>query len=539
MLHGIAGTRSLSVGQQSVVVSPAASVGLASPLAGLAHSAGVFASFGGLTEADQAAVNGGDAASLEPPDQGLCASKSFVVEAVNLALRVYDTAGNALTNPVALGSFFGVGSGRFLSDPRCYYDSATNRFFLTVLEVTDPSADPADGSAVLIAVSQSSDPTGTWNQFVLDTTNDGGAGIGGVCPCLPDQPLIGADNYGFYVTTNAYGDYPAFDQFGGAQVYAMSKQALENGSPTAVAYWDSSEFNGLPFYSLQPASSPSGKDFSKKGTEYLLSSGDFQGLGDTQVWAWAIANTKTLANPSPHVTLYWTPVGSEPYSLPPSAEQQPGSTPFGTWGANHFFPSAAANQPVPTLDTGDDRMQQVVYAGGILYAGLNTAVYPNGVGPRAGIAWFQVRPGKIKRSGYQATVRNQGYIAVSGEDVMYPSIAVTPGGKAAVMSLTLTGPDYYPSAAYSPMTKSAFNTVTYFPGAGSADGFTGYDYWGGPPERWGDYSAAVATDKTHVWLATESIEQTCTLTTYQSDQACGNTRTTPANWATRITGITP
>jgi len=61
-----------------------------------------------------------------------------------------------------------------------------------------------------------------------------------------------------------------------------------------------------------------------------------------------------------------------------------------------------------------------------------------------------------------------------------------------------------------------------------------------PMARWGDYGAAVV-DGTTIWLASEYIAQTCTLAQYLSDPfgACGGTRTSLANWATRISAVNP
>jgi hypothetical protein len=91
--------------------------------------------------------------SLEPPDQGLCVGNGFVVEPVNTAMQIYDTSGNAmLSGAVALNQFFGLKPehdrvtgifGDFISDPKCLYDQATNRFFLTVLRI---DLDPVTGS---------------------------------------------------------------------------------------------------------------------------------------------------------------------------------------------------------------------------------------------------------------------------------------------------------------------------------------------------------------------------------------------------------
>jgi hypothetical protein len=141
---------------------------------------------------------------------------------------------------------------------------------------------------------------------------------------------------------------------------------------------------------------------------------------------------------------------------------------------------------------------------------------------------------------FSANVVNQGYVAPTGENVLFPSIGVTPSGKA-VMSMTLSGPDYYPSGAYSVFDGSGFNSIKISgAGVGPADGFTGYpDEGGNGVERWGDYSAAVSTPGGTVWLATEYIAQTCTDAQFAADFTCGGTRTQLANWSTRISAVKP
>ena len=63
----------------------------------------------------------------------------------------------------------------------------------------------------------------------IDTTNNTGTADHAGCPCFGDQPLIGTDAYGFYVTTN---EFPIVGNgFNGAQVYAMSKSKLMTSSP--------------------------------------------------------------------------------------------------------------------------------------------------------------------------------------------------------------------------------------------------------------------------------------------------------------------
>lgn len=140
-------------------------------------------------------------------------------------------------------------------------------------------------------------------------------------------------------------------------------------------------------------------------------------------------------------------------------------------------------------------MNQVVDVSGVLYGGVNTTV-TSATGPaRVGIAYFAVAavgtPGHLL-----AHILHQGYVAVDGENVLFPSIAVNRSGRGA-MSFTLSGPDFFPSAAYVRFASSRAVGSIHIAGAGAGpeDGFTGYKaFQGNGAARWGDYSAAVAAD---------------------------------------------
>src|SRR2546422_7638127 len=71
---------------------------------------GIVAAFNGLTHADQRLAGTGPYAgtqfSLEPPDQGLCVGRGFVVETINTAVRVRSPTGEHLTEATAINEFF-------------------------------------------------------------------------------------------------------------------------------------------------------------------------------------------------------------------------------------------------------------------------------------------------------------------------------------------------------------------------------------------------------------------------------------------------
>lgn len=486
--------------------------------------------FNGITHRDQRLADGGNQFSLEPPDQGLAAGNGFVVEAVNNAIAVYDQSGNLLSGPMALNPFFGLPSeivrsnppvfGPRLSDPRVYFDKDTNTFFVTEVEI---DADPATGAFLTGAsartrtfIAVTTDPTSTWTVLSNNTTNDGGQF--GACPCFGDQPLIGADANGFYISTNAFTvSTPHF--FRGAQLYAIPKGVLAAGSITTVVRFNQLTEADVPFaFSIQPASTPPGGAFASanNGTEYFVSALDFTNELDNRLVVWALTNTASLNTETPALQLTNAVVNTEVYGAPPSAQQKPGPTPLADSVANHE----------ELLASNDDRLQQVVFANGKLWTALNSVAKPDNGPVRVGAAWFILTPTSTSGS-VSATVANQGYVVANQNYVLFPAIGVNAVGKG-VVSFTLAGPDFFPSAAFATLdvVNGAGDIQIAAAGALPDDGFTGYTAFGGARVgRWGDYAAAVADEDGNIWLATEYIPN--------------SPRTVNANWGTFVTRVAP
>ena len=468
--------------QASAAIAKPAALPVVAALPIVGPDAG-FSGFPALTGRNQASVSGFD---LEPPDQGLCTDGTFVMEAINLAAAVYDaTSHKMLSGPVYLNDFFGVDPADFTSDPRCYFDPPTQRWFVTL---TDLGSATNATTAILLAVSQSSDPKGSYNLYAFDTTNDG---FIGTCPCFGDQPLIGADTNGFYISTNSFG----VTFFGGAQIYALSKFALVLGIvPFGVHITPLPASGGLPFpFNLQPALSPDGQgDSVNGGTEYFVSAFDFTSALNQKVSVWAMTNTDTL-NAQLGIPGFTTvAVNTETYFVPVEASQKAGTIPLGK----------SVGQPESPLDPDDQRMQIVTFAGGSLWSSVGTAIQV-GSDVVDGGAYFVIKPA-WKNGVLHATVVKQGYVATKNNHLLYPAIGVTEGGNGA-MVFTLTGPGYFPSAAYVPISTSGTASAIRLAAKGVRpdDGFACYPPFG-PPCRWGDYSWAVTANNS-VWIATEYI----------------------------------
>lgn len=552
------------------------------------HNA-VKATFDGLNFHDQRFANNGNQFSIEPPDQGLCAGNGFVLESVNDVLRIFDTKGTPLIGVVDLNTFYGypaeinrtakpVTFGPDITDPSCYFDRGTQRWFHVALTLDRavPTSQALSGKNHLdLAVSNTPNPLGKWTIYRIPVQDDGTDGTpnhgcirnpktGTKGPCLGDYPHIGADSNGIYLTTNEFSFFgPGFI---GAQIYAISKKALvTNAASIPVFQYNTGDVSfvsatGLRGFAVIPAISPGTSEDEDADTEYLLSStAVFSNSGvDSRVQLWALTDTHELAS-GKAPTLLNSSVPTEGYGIP-SRARQPGVGTDGVGkkpgGGNIDWPQGQClNDPtcapiligvadpftevISPLDGDDSRMTQVYFADGKVWGSLGTGISFDGkTFGSDGVAYFIIRP-KSTETSLSGKVVNQGYVATPNADLTYPTFGVTSEGKA-ILSFTLTGLNDFPSLAYVNLRQRAgagdIHIVAH--GVGEQDGFTGYKAQVGNPTRprWGDYGATAVVGS-QIFAAQEYIGQSCNLTQYRTSSpfgTCNATRGALGNWGTRI-----
>ena len=460
--------------------SPRETVPVASRSGGAAGTtAAPLANFNGVGSLDSQVTNYNQ--KFEPPDQGLCEGNGFVLEAVNSAYRVYKTTGKSIRGPFNINDLFNVGGKEFTSDPRCWWDPASQTWFATILFLNDTFT----AGALLIATRHSPNPLGLWNEYSINTTD-----VGNGCPCFGDQPRIGIDQNNLYVTDDQFSINGP--QFNGGELWAFDKAELVAGSSTLnFVHFPHLMIAGQLTLAPQPALSAG-----TPNAEFLLSSLDFRNTGDHRIGVWALTR-RAQVGLGGMPTLSSVVVDSEAYANPPKAPQQ-GAT--------------------SKLDSGDDRMQQTAFAGGTVWGELNTAVQPAGDSSvRAGGAWFQVKPALGPAGITGASIVRQGYIAAAGKYELYPAVQPDAAGNAAAV-FTQTSATQFPSAAYATLEAGSdeFGTAVV-----AAAGSGPYDP---KATRWGDYSFAVPDGTADAaWLATEYIPPK-------------SSQTSPAlrNWGTRV-----
>lgn len=502
----------------------------AAPAAAAAGPPPSFRGFTGLTHLQQRTARNGNQFSTEPPDQGLAVGNGLILEAVNSALNVYDTNGvQQLPRPLALSEFFGLQPGInrttgffgvFPGDPVALFDPETQRWFVAAwAQLNTATGLPLRQSRLYLAVSQTSDPTGTYSIYTLNTTLARDPDQGG--PRIPDFPHFAVDHYGLYISINEFNITPEgnIDGFIDAAILAISKNDLINGAggsfPRVVRF-------PLPFssgfeFTVFPAYTPPGGGplLANGGTQFFVSS-HFVMNNEHTMAIWALTNTSSLDSATPNLDLSAVVVDVQPFHFPTiPAVQKKGFHPLGM----------SLGEPVETLDSGSFRVISATYSAGRLWATLSSQMLDTAGTPRIVCDYFAFSP-KINGPFFTATLVTQGVVSQPGANLLYPAIAVNAQQRGGIV-FTLVGPNDYPSAAFVPVNNNTVGAIQVArAGNEPDDGFTGYRAFGGNGvARWGDYSAAAVDTDGVIWMATE----------YTPDIA----RTSFANWCTYVVRLQP
>ena len=229
---------------------------------------------------------------ISPPDHALAVGTSsagpIIIQSLNLSLQAFTRSGHPLTPPVGANTFMGLGpcTGNNFpvncpSDPRVYWDPQTRHWFITDFTFANVPL-----GEQFIAVSRTTNGLGNYTIFSIPT----GAGFidPSDCPCTGDFDMIGADNNGFYLDVNEFGQ----TSYHGADLFAVSKRGLiaaaNGGTATVFLYTVPTQSDPFGGFRLAPASTTQGSRF--PNTEYFVEN-DGNLFSNTSLEVWALLHT--------------------------------------------------------------------------------------------------------------------------------------------------------------------------------------------------------------------------------------------------------
>ncbi len=406
------------------ISSGSASESAASPSVAAAPSAG--AASGAPSPAPAASFLAAEDSGWIPPDTDGAVGPNHLVVAENGRVRFQTRTGVTLNDFTLEGFFSPVDSAGFIFDPRATFDPFSNRFVIIALDNEDPAT-----STIAIAVSQTSDPTGSWNFFGLhaDPNNLGWA----------DFPKLGWNSRWVVISANLLGGPDP------GVVFACDKAALYAGTASCRRFV-------TPNFSA-----PAVVYDASVSTEYIAHNQDPFSAGTVAI--------DTITGP----------VGSEVFTENAGIITLPA-----TWST--FGPNAPQSDIPETIETDfDAAVASLVYRNGSLW-GTQSAYLPTESPTRSSVQWWQVSPsGAVQQFGRIDDPSGQLFFA-------YPSLAVNANAD------VLIGYARF-SAAQHPSGNYSFRAGTDAPNTLRSDtvlkaGETSYfKDFGSGRNRWGDYSA--------------------------------------------------
>src|SRR2546427_958001 len=315
-------------------------------------------------------TNGPYTNRLTPPDVQVAVGPNHVFEMVNVLGRISTKQGVAVRT-FLLYTFFGVPSTDFISDPKVHFDAPSGRWFASITDVTTGS--------VLLEVSATGDPTGSWNAYSVSTTTG-----------CADQPLLGFSDLVVIVSANDFSSCTSGNPlYLGGQYWVLNKPDLLSWAAARTM-----SFGPDPtLFSVHPVQSLRSTD-----TQFMVSTGS----GPT--------STLTLFSitgvPPGLVLVSQQNLGIRSTAVPPSAPQLGSKS---------------------TLDTADNRVQDAMWADGRLWLSLDDGCTPPGDNlPRSCVRLIEVDTAN-------GTGAQDFDIGFSGKYVFYPALRTDAGGNLVVV----------------------------------------------------------------------------------------------------------
>ena len=392
-----------------------------------------------------------------PFDGTMAVGPDHVLASVNSSVAVFAKAGGPPLLQRTLSAWFSnvVPAGATVFDPKALFDQHAGRWVLLAVALTENP----NRSWFVFSVSKSGSPLGAWWNYALDAAKDGTTATSN----WADYPSLGVDAQALYVTANMF-------RFDGNFQYAKIR-VIPKAGPYAggtVPFRDLVRMrneDGSFAFTIQPCHT-----YGAPQVEYLINSTYPTTTNPTRnrLSLWSLTNP--LAT-SP--TLTRRSIATDPFGLPPDAEQQGGGTP---------------------LDTGDVRMLNAVCRGGSVWSALTTSHNWGGATNAAAAHWFQVNPvsGALVQQGiYGARRRNYYYPAVMPDSNGNMTMVFCRSGPSEFASIHYTG-----RAAADPLGKLQPSALL----KSGATSYVAFDSFG--RNRWGDYNgiAADPVDGRMVWF---------------------------------------
>ncbi|MFI4962877.1 MAG: hypothetical protein ACHP6H_03365, partial [Legionellales bacterium] len=401
--------------------------------------------------------------TIIPPDTHGAVDSQYCVTAINTAIHI-QTRGGANVSVIGLDGFWSaiLPAGTTSFDPRVHYDPFYKRWIMVTGAVNQVSASLDTTSTIMVAVSATNDPTGTWHMYAITVDPTDASWM--------DFPNVGFNSKWIMVTGNMFPNTGGGAS--GGVVYLFNYASIRAGT-------------GAPFTKIsQSPSSSIAPAVTYDPTEpNLFAIENWSGTSGT-LRLWKISG----AVGSPVMTSVGYPTSSQHWKT------------TGSGGFNgNFAPEAGGTSTTDHVNIGDDRITRVMYRNHTLWCSYTAFLPATGTATRSSIMWWQIDT--------NANPLQIGLIddPTSTNFYAFSSLAVNVNNDVLVGFAAFSATTY-PSAAYAlHMNTDPLDSMRPLNIFRHGQAYY-YETFGGGRNRWGDYSGACVDPRndTDFWTIQES-----------------------------------
>jgi hypothetical protein len=437
-----------------------------------------------------------------PPDTQGDVSTDKYVQVVNVNFAIYSKTGALLFGPAALKTIWeGIPSpwnNTNSGDPVVLYDQEAKRWLITQFSVP---ASSTTQYAQLVAVSQTSDPTGAWYRYVFPFGST-----------MPDYPKFGVWPDGYYLSVNQFAGGATW---AGAGACALERTKMLAGDPAAQ----------MIYFNLGAGSEP---------TSMLPS--DWDGMvppapGEANHFTYF----NTTTGPETYLRIWdfhadWITPANSTFTQVSSLTTAPFDQDLCTGTRERCIPQPGTAIKLEALS--DRLMYRLQYRNFGTHSAMvtNHTVDVDATG-HAGIRWYELR-----NAGAGWNIHQQGTWSPDASNRWVGSIAMNSAGDIALGYSVSDATSTFPSIRYTgrkagdlpgTMTLAEQSVIA---GTGSQTGTAA---------RWGDYSmmSVDPSDDITFWYTTEYVQVTGNVT-WKTRIASFNVSNAPSAVAADPTAIT-
>ena len=396
-----------------------------------------------------------------PPDTHGAVDSNYCMTALNTVIRIQTKTGSGVhptKKVVGLETFWGpvIPSGTSAFDPRVHYDPYHNRWIAVTFAVTSSTKTK---SSLMIAVSKTSNPLGSWNMYSILTDATDAAWL--------DYPNVGFNRQWVTVTGNYFKNTSGGQT--GAVVYVFDYAQLLAGT-------------GAPFTRISKSSSfticPALTYDAGNPNMYAVESYN-SGAGQIRLWK------LTGAASSPVMTSVGFPTSSTHWKGSASSD----------FGPQSGIPDK--------IDCGDDRITNLTFRNGKLWCSHNVFLPATGTLKRVSAMWWQLDTNAVPLQNGLIDDPN------SVNFYIYPNLSVNQYDDA-IIGFSQLSPTSHPNAGFALRFHSDALDSLHSPYIYRHGQNTYVQKFSGTKNRWGDYSGSCVdpSNMTHFYTIQESVPGT-------------------------------